>query len=134
MKWASEVLIRRFREKYRPIFNALGWETKIEERFIRHVGVIGIAIFRDGHVAIRHLAIHEVIARDTHWVRVASDYNGMGVVRTRLDEQVWKGFYSQLNRIVAACALDLIHEERIIRHVGGMERKLLLLSALPDFH
>ena len=122
MKWASEVLIRKFREKYEPIFNALGWETKIEERFIRHVGgterVIGIAIFRDGHVAIRHLAIHEVIARDTHWVRVASNYNGMGVVRTRLDEQVWKGFYSQLNRIVAACALDLIHEVGNLR-VGG---------------
>lgn len=85
---------------------------------------VSIAIFRDGHVAIRHLTIHEVAARDGRWIRVASTYNSMGVVRTNLDEQVWKGFYSQLNKIVAACVLDLIHE------VGSGSAKFSLSEGL----
>jgi hypothetical protein len=124
MRWQwSEALLRKFREKYEPVLSALGWETEVSEKTIKHVGgierAVTIAIFRDGHVTIRHLAIHEVAARDGHWIRVASTYNGTGVVRVRLDEQVWKGFYSQLNKIVAACVLDLIHEVGNLRLSGS---------------
>jgi hypothetical protein len=129
MSWAwSEILVRKFREKYEPILESLGWKTETSEKVIRHVGgterVVTIAIFRDGHVAVRHLAIHEVAARDGRWVRVASTYNSTGVVRTKLDEQVWKGFYSQLNKIVSACALDLLHEVGNLRLGGSVKFSL----------
>jgi hypothetical protein len=123
MKWRwSETLLQKFREKYEPVLSALGWKTEVSERVIRHVGgserSVSIAIFRGNGIAKRHLVITEVAARDGQWIRVASTYNGTGVVRTGLDEQVWKGFYSQLNKIVAACVLDLIHEIGNLK-VGG---------------
>lgn len=123
MRWAwSEALLRKFKEKYEPVFEALGWKTEVSEQFIRHLGgierAVSIAIFRDGHVTVRHLTIHEVAARDSRWIRVASTYNGNGVVRTRLDEKIWRGFYAQLNKIVAHCVLDLIHEIGNLK-VGG---------------
>jgi hypothetical protein len=124
MRWAwSEALLRKFKEKYEPVLGALGWKAEISEQIIRHIGgterAVSIAIFRDGHVAIRHLTIHEVAARDGRWVRVASTYNSTGIVRTKLDEQVWKGFYSQLNKIVSSCVLDLIHEVGNLRLSGS---------------
>jgi hypothetical protein len=123
MRWAwSEALIRKFKEKYEPVFEALGWKTEISEQLIRHVGgaerAVSIAIFRDGHVTVRSLAIHEVAAKGSRWIRVASTYNGNGVVRTRLDDQIWRAFYSQLNRIIEHCVLDLIHEIGNLK-VGG---------------
>ena len=124
MRWAwSEVLLRKFSEKYESIFRALGWKTEISERVIRRVGgaerMVTIAIFRDGHVTIRHLTICEVAARDGRWIRIASTYNGNGVVRTRLDDHIWKAFYSQLNRIIEHCVLDLIHEIGNLRLSGS---------------
>jgi hypothetical protein len=129
MRWQwSEALLQKFREKYEPVFEALGWKTEVSEQLIRHVGgverAVTIAIFRDEHVAVRHLAIHEVVARDGHWIRVASTYNTAGVVRTNLDEQVWKGFYSQLNKIVSSCVLDLIHEVGNLRLSGSAKFSL----------
>jgi hypothetical protein len=129
MRWQwSETLLRKFKEKYEPIFHELGWKVEVSERIIRHVGgterAVSIAIFRDEHVAIRHLAIHEVVARDGRWVRVASTYNSTGVVRTNLDEQIWKGFYSQLNKIVSSCVLDLIHEVGNLRLSGSAKFSL----------
>jgi hypothetical protein len=54
------------------------------------------------------LVIAEVVARDSHWIRVASDYNGRGVVRTKLDEVLWKGFYVQCNKLIEGCIRDLL--------------------------
>ncbi|MDT7879019.1 MAG: hypothetical protein RQ862_10765 [Candidatus Caldarchaeales archaeon] len=123
MRWAwSEAVVSAFKKKYASVLESLGWKYEISERVVRQMGglerLVSIAIFRDGRVAVRHVIIQEVVARDSHWVRVASTYNSTGVVRTNLDEQIWKGFYSQLNKIVAHCVLDLIHEIGNLQ-VGG---------------
>jgi hypothetical protein len=112
MRW-SEILLRKFNEKYLPILKTIGWETEVTERVIPHVGGrernITIAIFRNGHITVRYFVISEVVSREGHWVRIASTYNSMGVV-AKSGEQIWKGFYSQLNKIVSSCVLDMLHE------------------------
>ena len=127
MRWSwSEVILRKFREKYEPIFRSIGWKTEVSERVIRHVGgaerMISVSIFKDGYITIRHLAISEVIARDDRWLRISSTYNSAGVVRRKLDEVVWKSFYSQLNRLVEGCIRDLLPKYSVKFSLsGGLE-------------
>ena len=114
MRWAwSQALLSTFKKKYAPVLEKLGYEFDISDRIIRHVGglerSVVISIFRKGSITRRHLVIAEVVARDsTHWVRVASDYNGMGVVRTKLDEVLWRSFYVQCNKLIEGCIRDLL--------------------------
>jgi hypothetical protein len=110
MRWAwSDTLLKKFTEKYEPIFELLGWEVEISGQVIRHVGglerSISVAI-RNGGITTRNLVITEVVARDDHWIRVASTYNSAGIVRKNLDEWVWKSFYRQCNKLVEGCIRD----------------------------
>ncbi len=128
MRWAwSNALLSTFTRKYKPIFEALGYEVDSSERLIKHVGgverMVTISIFR-GDITRRHLVITEVESRDGRWLRVASTYSQTGVVRKGLDEQVWKAFYSQLNKIVASCVLDLIHEVGNLKICGSAKFSL----------
>jgi hypothetical protein len=127
MRWQwSNALVSTFRRKYVPVFEALGWKVETSSQVTRHIGGLErgvvITIFREGSYVRRHLIIVEVDSREGRWIRVASEYDGMGTIRKSLDEFIWKSFYRQCNRLVEGCIIDLLPKGSVKFSLsGGLE-------------
>jgi hypothetical protein len=115
VRWAwSQALVSTFDKKYRGLFERLGCSVEKGERVIRHVGGLEreviIVVQWKGTWLSHSLRINEINSREGNWLIVGGTRD---TVSRKLDEKVWKAFYSNCNLLVSKVIQDIAHSAKI---------------------